>query len=113
VSGHLDAPAALPKWKSHTVPIGQEAVWAPEPVWTLWRREKSYPAENISRALQLVVHRYIDSGKGTYTLVSLCLFYQAVFPELLKFIKCIRSEITISKCPSRAIMYKRDFLQKP
>jgi len=31
----LHAPAALPP-----VPIGQEAGWAPEPVWTLWRREK-------------------------------------------------------------------------
>jgi hypothetical protein len=24
------------------IPIGKEARWAPEPVWKLWRREKSF-----------------------------------------------------------------------
>jgi hypothetical protein len=35
VSGQLHASAALPSWKELTVPITQEAGWAPEPVWTL------------------------------------------------------------------------------
>jgi hypothetical protein len=30
----LYAPAALPPGKELPVPIGQEAVWAPEQVWT-------------------------------------------------------------------------------
>jgi hypothetical protein len=32
VSGELHAPAALPPWKEHPVPIGKEADWAQEPV---------------------------------------------------------------------------------
>jgi hypothetical protein len=35
VSGRLYAAAALTP-----VLIGQEAVWAPEPVWTPWRKEQ-------------------------------------------------------------------------
>jgi hypothetical protein len=41
VSHQLHAPAALPPRKQTRVPILQEAVWAPEPVWTLWSRDKS------------------------------------------------------------------------
>jgi hypothetical protein len=37
------------------VPIGQEAGWAPEPVWTLWRGEKCLAsAENRTPAIQPV-----------------------------------------------------------
>jgi hypothetical protein len=25
------------------VPVGQDARWTPEPVWTLWRKDKSLP----------------------------------------------------------------------
>jgi hypothetical protein len=54
VSGQFHARAALPP-----VPIGQDAGWAPEPVWTLWRREKSLaPAGN--RAVYPVARRYTD-----------------------------------------------------
>jgi hypothetical protein len=35
-SGQLHAPAALPPGKELLVPIGWEAVWASEPVWTRW-----------------------------------------------------------------------------
>jgi len=40
VSGQFQAPAALPLRKEFPVPIGFEAGWAPEPVWTRRRREK-------------------------------------------------------------------------
>jgi hypothetical protein len=40
--GQLHTPAASALVKQRLVPIGYEAGWAPEPVWTLWRREKSY-----------------------------------------------------------------------
>jgi hypothetical protein len=43
VSGQLQAPAALPPGKEPPVPFGEEAGWAPEPVWTQWWREK-FPA---------------------------------------------------------------------
>jgi hypothetical protein len=43
VSGQLHASAALPPRKETPVPIGEEAGWVPEPVWTTWRREDSCP----------------------------------------------------------------------
>jgi hypothetical protein len=44
VSGQRDAPAALyPRGKDPPVAIGQEAGWAPEPVWTQRLEEKSAP----------------------------------------------------------------------
>jgi hypothetical protein len=47
VNGLLYTPASLPPEKEPVVPIGYEAGWAPEPVWTLWSRRKSLaPAKN-------------------------------------------------------------------
>jgi len=43
VGGQLHTLAALPLEKEPPVPIRLEAVQAPEPVWTWWRREK-FPA---------------------------------------------------------------------
>jgi hypothetical protein len=54
MSGQLHAPAALPLGKELSATIGQEAAWAPEPVWTLWRGEKSCTARNRTRAFQPV-----------------------------------------------------------
>jgi hypothetical protein len=42
VSGQLHAPAVLPQGKEPPVPIG----WAPEPVWTTWRRQNSCTNRN-------------------------------------------------------------------
>jgi hypothetical protein len=39
--GQLHAPAALLPGNQFAVPIVEEAEWVPEPVWMLWRREKS------------------------------------------------------------------------
>jgi hypothetical protein len=41
VSGQQHAPAALYPGERTPVPIGQEAGWAPEPVWTQRLEEKS------------------------------------------------------------------------
>jgi hypothetical protein len=43
VSGQLHALAILPPGKEPLVPIGQEAGWAPDPVWMWYQREK-FPA---------------------------------------------------------------------
>jgi len=43
VSGQLHASAALLPGKESLVPIGWEAWWAPQPVWTRWWREKFQP----------------------------------------------------------------------
>jgi len=50
VSGQFHARAALPPEKEPLVPTGQEAGWAPEPVWTRWLREK-FPAPAGTRTL--------------------------------------------------------------
>jgi hypothetical protein len=45
--------------KELPVPIGLEAVWAPETVWELWRREKSLaPGGNLTMAVQPVARVY-------------------------------------------------------
>jgi hypothetical protein len=41
ISGQLRATAAFSQGDSRPVPTGYEAGWPPEPVWTLWRREKN------------------------------------------------------------------------
>jgi hypothetical protein len=59
VSGQLHAPDALTPGKELSVPIGQEAGWTPEAVWTTWRRAKAFVAVgNVTPAIQLVGHRY-------------------------------------------------------
>jgi hypothetical protein len=39
------------------VPTGQEAGWAPEPVWTLWRRDKSSTPEN--RSMNIIGEKWL------------------------------------------------------
>jgi hypothetical protein len=43
VSGQLHASAALLPGKEPPIPSGYEVGWTPEPVWTTWRRESSWP----------------------------------------------------------------------
>jgi hypothetical protein len=40
VSGQLHVLTVLLSGKEPPISIVEEAGWAPEPVWTLWRREK-------------------------------------------------------------------------
>jgi hypothetical protein len=39
LSGQLHVPVALHKGKETVVPIGKEAGWTPDPVWTVEERE--------------------------------------------------------------------------
>jgi hypothetical protein len=43
MSGQFHVPAALFPAKEPQIIIGQEAGWATEPVWKMWRGEKSHP----------------------------------------------------------------------
>jgi hypothetical protein len=59
VSGRLRAPSHLlpGKKKKHLLPIGLEAGWAPAPLWTLRRREKSLdPDGNRSPVIEPVAY---------------------------------------------------------
>jgi hypothetical protein len=61
VNGQLHASAALPLVKEPPLPIGLEAGWTPEPVWTTWRRENSWPYRDSNFSVaQPVASRYTD-----------------------------------------------------
>jgi hypothetical protein len=60
LSGQLHVPADFLPEKEPPVPLGKEAVWAPEPVWTLWNREKISPDGNQTQVVQPVARLYID-----------------------------------------------------
>jgi hypothetical protein len=63
VSGQHHTPAALPPGEEPPVPIGKEAGWAREPVWTTWRGEESYPYRDSKfdpSAVQPVASRHTD-----------------------------------------------------
>jgi len=47
VSDQLHALAALPLGKEPMVPTGQETGWAPEAVWTQWKKKNSQPLWGI------------------------------------------------------------------
>jgi hypothetical protein len=68
VSGQLYDPAALLPG-----PIVQEAVWAPELIWTLWKKEES---------LALVRNRTPDSAVVQAVVYSL---YRLSYPAFFKF----------------------------
>jgi hypothetical protein len=60
-SGQRHVPAALYPGERTTLPIVQEAVWAPEPVWTQRVEEKPFPLPGIEpRVVQSVVRHYKD-----------------------------------------------------
>jgi hypothetical protein len=54
MSGQLHAPAALPLY-----PLDRR-LGGPQSVCTLWTREKSYSAGNITRVVDPVSRRYTD-----------------------------------------------------
>jgi hypothetical protein len=63
MSGQLHAPIALPPGKVPPVPIGLEAGWAPELIWTTWRSENFCPHQDSNSdpsVVQPVASRYTD-----------------------------------------------------
>jgi hypothetical protein len=65
VSGQHHAPAALyARGKDPAVPIGQEAGWGPEPVWTQRLEEKSFAPERGSNADRPVVQPVVRHYTG-------------------------------------------------
>jgi hypothetical protein len=69
VSGQHHAPAALlPPGKGPPVPIGQEAGWAPEPVWTQRLEEKYFaPAGNRTPRANPAPLKIVENGKKNKT----------------------------------------------
>jgi len=53
VGGQLHATVPVPK-ESTQVPIELEAGWAPEPFWTVWRRDKIFdPNRDVISGLSI------------------------------------------------------------
>jgi hypothetical protein len=67
VSGQLHAPAALPPEKKPPEPIGQNARWAPEPVWRLGRREKRFLCRESNPC---IIHLHSTTSCGTSGVVN-------------------------------------------
>jgi hypothetical protein len=60
VNGQLHFPAALPPGKLLPVHIEYEALWAPKPVWTLWKKKREDPCifRDSNSAIQPVARQY-------------------------------------------------------
>jgi hypothetical protein len=86
VYGQLHAPAALPP-----KPIAYEAMWAPEPVWTLLRREKSLASERSrTPTVQPLARRFTD-----YIRLS----YPALVANVQKHISILENELVRKQLP--------------
>jgi hypothetical protein len=95
VSGQRHAPAALHP-KDPPVPIGQEAGWASEPVWTLWLEEILFAsAGDRTPVVQSVVRHYIDwvnlaplPWNKINQLIFVMVKFGVLFEVLIEFFKC-------------------------
>jgi hypothetical protein len=79
----VSRPAALSPGKEPEVPIIQEGWWTPEPIWTIWRRQNSWPYQD-TKSDPSVVHpvasRYTDcSTLFICTIISFNKTYRSIF----------------------------------
>jgi hypothetical protein len=77
VSGQLHALATLPLGKEPLVPIGKEAGWAPEPIWTNLERREILPLLGLKLlplAVQPIASLYTDC-----TILAPCLYKTVSF----------------------------------
>jgi hypothetical protein len=82
VSGQHHAPAALSTGKESPVPIGEEAGWAPEPVWTTWRSENSClhrDSNSDPYVVQPVASRYTDWATPAPLLFTLVILIDTLY----------------------------------
>jgi hypothetical protein len=70
VSFQLHAPAALSLEEKPPVPLGYEAEWASEPVWTLWIREKIVSFFGNRTLIVQPVGNFLPSAKEKNCLFS-------------------------------------------
>jgi hypothetical protein len=74
VSGQLHASTALPRGKSPRCSLDRRLGGPADPVWTLWKRKKSYTSGNRTRAIQPSLYRlsYPDSSTLKIEEIILC-----------------------------------------
>jgi hypothetical protein len=71
VIGQLHDPATLPSGKEPLVPIAYKALWASEPVWMRWWREKfPTPAATRTPTNQHVAQRYTTELSWSHNMVT-------------------------------------------
>jgi hypothetical protein len=86
VSGQRHASAALlPPGKVPPVPIGHEAGWAPEPVWTqrieekiLCPRRGSNPDRQVVQPVVYIIYAVIKKYR-IYMYIYICIYKQIIF----------------------------------
>jgi hypothetical protein len=80
VSGQLHAPALLSAGQEPPIPTEYEDRWNPEPLWALWRRQKSFgPAGKIKfKRIWGISGMTINGIKETYSEINLP---NALFPS--------------------------------
>jgi hypothetical protein len=112
VSGQLHAPIALSPAKEPPVPIGYKVVWTPEPVWTTWRRENSWPYRNTNSdpsVVQLVASRYTDWAIPAYCIGGI--FGKETISQSQTW--CTEQQyISFPSQPSQGQLFMRKYVQR-
>jgi hypothetical protein len=75
-SGQLHTLVSLPLDKEAPGPVGQEAAWIPELVWTIWQIDNSWPywdSNSNSSVVQPIVSHYTSSATMKFWFPIFCL----------------------------------------
>jgi hypothetical protein len=87
---------ALPPGKGPPVPIGQEAGWAPEPVWTQRIGEKSFAsAEDRTPIVQSVVRHCTDWATQLLIMLTVAYFWSRRKVFFIKSILSVLDDLII------------------